>query len=33
MDDDMAVRNNRIALLSKVRLAFIATADISLIQS
>jgi len=33
MDDDIAVRDNRIALLHKVNQAFIATADISLIQS
>ena len=33
MDENIAVRNNRIALLHRVNQAFIATADISLIQS
>lgn len=33
MDENMAVRNNRIALLQKVNQAFTAAADISLIQS
>lgn len=33
MDENIAVRNNRIALLQKVNQAFTATADISLIQS
>jgi glycyl-tRNA synthetase beta subunit len=33
MDEDIAVRDNRIALINRVNQAFIATADISLIQS